>query len=178
MDLQLAPLTPALLDQIAVIDRVGLGNFWSLSAYEREMTSPHSVLLGVIADGKLLLGFGCLWRVAEEAHITLLVVHPQYQGQGLGKYLLWGLLQEAVHRRAEWAVLEVRASNYPALQLYRYFGFETIGERKNYYQDTGESALVLWRKGLLESEFARQLAAWQRAISHRLLQSGWVIIEK
>ncbi len=176
MYLQLAGLTPDLLDQIQAIDQAGLGNFWSLSAYEREMASPHSVLLGAIADGKLLLGFGCLWRVAEEAHITLLVVHPHYQGQGLGKYLLWGLLQEAVHRRAEWAVLEVRESNYSALQLYRYFGFETIGQRKNYYQDTGESALVLWRKGLLEAEFISQLATWQREIFHRLLQSGWVII--
>jgi len=178
MYLQLARLTPDLLDQIQAIDQAGLGNFWSLSAYEREMTSPHSALLGAIADGKLLLGFGCLWRVAEEAHLTMLVVHPDYQGQGVGKYLLWGLLQEAVHRRAEWAVLEVRESNHRALRLYSYFGFVEVGKRKNYYQDTGESALILWRKGLLLPEFATQLMSWQTAISHQLLRYGWAIINE
>ncbi len=176
MYLQLAGLTPDLLDQIQAIDQAGLGNFWSLSAYEREMTSPHSVLLGAIADSKFLLGFGCLWRVAEEAHLTVLVVHPDYQGQGLGKYLLWGLLQEGVNRKAEWAVLEVRESNYRALHLYSYFGFVEVGKRKNYYQDTGESALIMWRKGLLQPEFARQLLSWQTAIQRKLLHSGWVII--
>jgi ribosomal-protein-alanine N-acetyltransferase len=176
MYLQLVPLTPDLLSQIKAIAEAGLGNFWSLSAYEREMASPHSVLLGAITENKLLLGFGCLWRVAEEAHITILVVHPDYQGQGIGKYILWGLLKEAANHQAEWAVLEVRESNYPALQLYRYFGFETVGQRKNYYQDTGETALVLWRKGLHKAEFACQLLFWQTAIYHKLFLHGWEII--
>jgi len=176
MYLQLVPLTRDLLSQVKAIDQASLGDFWSLSAYEQELASPYSTLLGAIANRQLLLGFGCLWRVAEEAHLTMLVVHPDYQGQGLGKYLLWGLLQEAVNRQAEWAVLEVRESNYRALHLYQYFGFVEVGRRKHYYQDTGESALVLWRKGLLLPEFADQLQTWQSAIQHQLLQNGWVII--
>jgi [SSU ribosomal protein S18P]-alanine acetyltransferase (EC 2.3.1.128) len=101
---------------------------------------------------------------------------PRLSGQGLGKYLLWGLLQEAVHRQAEWAVLEVRQSNHRALHLYSYFGFVEVGRRKNYYRDTGESAVIMWRKGLLQPEFASQLISWQTAIQHKLLHSRWVII--
>jgi len=40
--------------------------------------------------------------------------------------------------------LEVAASNLPAQALYRQFGFAPVGVRRNYYEKTGEDALILW----------------------------------
>ena len=42
-------------------------------------------------------------------------------------------------------ILEVRASNLAAVNLYQKLGFKTIGTRRNYYQYNGvkEDALVM-----------------------------------
>ncbi|MGK7887530.1 MAG: ribosomal protein S18-alanine N-acetyltransferase, partial [Crocosphaera sp.] len=106
--------------------------------------------------------------ILEEAHITLLMISPEYQGQGLGQLLLYGLLRDAVNRNLERATLEVRVSNKPALCLYQKFGFEVAGKRKGYYQTTGEDALVLWRKGLQYPEFEQDLYIWKQQIDDRL----------
>jgi ribosomal-protein-alanine N-acetyltransferase len=42
--------------------------------------------------------------------------------------------------------LEVRVSNTPAINLYRKLGFEDYGIRKGYYTDTGEDALIMWKR--------------------------------
>ena len=39
--------------------------------------------------------------------------------------------------------LEVRPSNTAALKLYEGFGFEQVGERKNYYSNPAENAVLL-----------------------------------
>ena len=39
--------------------------------------------------------------------------------------------------------LEVRASNAPAIALYRKHGFQTVGQRRNYYQKPDEDALLM-----------------------------------
>jgi [ribosomal protein S18]-alanine N-acetyltransferase len=120
-----------------------------------------------------LLGIACLWAILEEAHITILAVHPDYQRQGLGQVLLWALLQSAWKRGLEWATLEVRVSNQAAIALYQKFGFSEVGRRRRYYQDTGEDALILWHNGLQRPDFQQTLKIWQSQIGDRLRQSGW-----
>ena len=89
--------------------------------------------------------------------------------------MLYALLYRAWQRQLEWATLEVRSSNEPALSLYRKFGFEFVGRRKRYYQETGEDALILWRSGLQKSEFEETLAVWGEEIRDRLAASGWAL---
>jgi ribosomal-protein-alanine N-acetyltransferase len=115
------------LPQLRAIDCACLNNFWSLEAYQREIDNPSSYVLGLINDNHELLGFGCLWSILEEAHITVLAVRPEYQGQGLGKALVWGLLNQARDRQLEWATLEVRDTNAAAIALYQSFDFQEIG---------------------------------------------------
>ena len=43
--------------------------------------------------------------------------------------------------------LEVRASNIPAQNLYKKFGFNEEGLRKGYYQDNNEDAIIMWKRG-------------------------------
>ncbi|MBD2083981.1 ribosomal protein S18-alanine N-acetyltransferase [Coleofasciculus sp. FACHB-542] len=124
-----------------------------------------------------LVGIGCLWAILEEAHITILGVHPNYRGQGLGQALLYALLKKAWKRRLEWATLEVRASNRPAQSLYEKFGFQEVGRRRRYYKDTGEDALILWRSGLQAPEFPQTLSDWHSSISDRFRYSHRQFLE-
>jgi len=120
-----------------------------------------------------LIGLGCLWAILEEAHITILAIHPRFQGQGLGQALLWALLTKAHYRQLERATLEVRDSNLAAVSLYNKFGFKEAGRRKRYYKDTGEDALIMWRSGLEKPEFKLYLAVEKVQVCDRLHQKNW-----
>lgn len=150
----LSPLTIAQIPEAVALDQLCLGGMWSADGYDREVQSPNSDLLVITASPDPgILALGCLWAILDEAHITLLLVHPEHRRQGLATQLLSALLQSARQRGLSWATLEVGATNAAALALYHKFGFQTIGTRKGYYQKTGEDALILWRKGLQAQDF-------------------------
>jgi [ribosomal protein S18]-alanine N-acetyltransferase len=170
--LELKPLEADLLEAVVELDRRALGGMWTLNGYQRELDSPNSDLW-ILATADAVLGCGCLWAILEEAHITTLAIDPTVQRQGLGLALLHALLTSAQRRGLEWATLEVRVTNQRAIALYEKFGFTAVGERKKYYQDTGENALILWRRGLQKPEFAQVLQDWEQRIGDRLQKSGW-----
>lgn len=182
--LDLKPLTPEYLPAVLELDRQCFGGLWTAEGYERELASPNSDLLVLSTPAtptasstdslpETLIGLGCLWSILEEAHITLLAIHPRYQRQGLGQLLLYALLTSARKRGLERATLEVRVSNHTALSLYQKFGFREVGKRRRYYQDTGEDALVLWLGGIHRPEFEQNLAGWHQQIQKRLAQQDW-----
>ncbi|HEY9660449.1 MAG TPA: ribosomal protein S18-alanine N-acetyltransferase [Allocoleopsis sp.] len=184
--LKLTPLTADLLPAAVAFDRLCLGGLWTLDGYQRELDSPNSDLLVLQSieppapqnpqhTFPSLLGLACVWAIADEAHITILAVHPDYRHQGLGQLLLQTLLTLAQRRSLKWATLEVRISNEAAIALYKKFGFESVGQRKRYYQDTGEDALILWLKGLQDPQFNQVLQQGWDNIFDRLKQAGWQI---
>jgi len=91
-----------------------------------------------------LLAYGLVSVAANEAHILNLCVHPSSQGKGLGKRMLYKLIQLAEEREADSIFLEVRISNQVAQNLYEQEGFNHLGVRKAYYpsNDGREDALV------------------------------------
>lgn len=180
--LALQPLAHDDIQAAVNLDQRCLGGLWTASGYQREIDSPNSDLLGLFLNSfeqeqeqhqSKLIGLACLWAILDEAHITLLAVDPAYRGQGLGKTLLYALLVAAWQRNMEWATLEVRVSNQMAIRLYEKFGFESVGQRRGYYQDTGEDALILWHKGIRRSEFQTFLKQWQQELGERLQQNHW-----
>lgn len=179
-ELQLKPLTAEWVPAVLELDRVSLGNLWSADGYLREIESPNSDLLILQSvdpqNSQTIAALGCAWAILEEAHITILAVHPAWQRQGLGQTMLVALLQAAYQRQLERATLEVRVSNEKAIALYQKFGFREAGRRKKYYQDTGEDALVMWRGGIHHPEFPAILQQWQQAAGDRLRQQGWQIV--
>ena len=114
--LELKPITPQMLNAVLELDYLCFGGLWTLEGYQRELDSPNSDLIGLFLpiSPPSLLGMGCVWAILEEAHITLLAVHPDYQRQGLGQALLLALLSVACDRGLERATLEVRAANAQA----------------------------------------------------------------
>jgi ribosomal-protein-alanine N-acetyltransferase len=165
------------LSQLVELDEICLQGLWTLDGYRREWEGPNSTFLVVSLkeDGakERVIGMGCFWAILEEAHITVLAVHPDHQGKGLGSLILSALLRNAKERNLERATLEVRDSNGVALSLYEKFGFRIAGRRKGYYQKTGEDALILWRNDLARAEFEVTLRLWEEQIGDRLRQNNW-----
>ncbi|MEB3293895.1 MAG: ribosomal protein S18-alanine N-acetyltransferase [Synechococcales bacterium] len=158
------------LNAIVALDHLCFGKLWTLDQYAREIESPNSDLLIITPQEQpaCLLAYGCVWRVLDEAHVTLIAVNPDHHRQGLGKLTLWALLTAARQQQMARATLEVRVSNQGAIALYESFGFQEAGRRKRYYEDTGEDALILWRGGLQTPPFQGFLQDCYRAIAQRL----------
>ncbi|MSP12784.1 MAG: ribosomal-protein-alanine N-acetyltransferase [Chloroflexi bacterium] len=90
-----------------------------------------------------LIGYGGLWMIVGEAHISQIAVHPDYRGKKLGELLLVFMIQRAMELDAEIVTLEVRVSNTIAQNLYRKYGFQQVGMRKAYYSDNNEDAFLM-----------------------------------
>jgi [ribosomal protein S18]-alanine N-acetyltransferase len=154
LDVKISSISVDEIESIIVLDRLCFGGLWSIDSYRRELTNDNSHFIGVSLANTLepatneLIGFGCFWAILDEAHITLLGIHPQYQRQGWGRLLLQALLDRARSIDMARATLEVRASNQGAIDLYEQYRFQIVGRRKKYYQDNGEDGIIMWRGGL------------------------------
>jgi len=181
MQVTIQPLKLEQLDQVLSLDQLCFGGIWTKGAYEREIASPNSLLLTLVqqepGSQQQLMGIGCFWAIVEEAHITLLGIHPAYRGQGWGELLLCHLLQAAINWPLERATLEVRVSNTAAIALYQKLGFQIAGRRQDYYPMPPEDALILWRSHLDEPEFAQTINQLQKKRCATLLTKGWHVLQ-
>jgi ribosomal protein S18 acetylase RimI-like enzyme len=84
----------------------------------------------------------CRMLPQGESEVLSLVVDPAARRHGLGTRLMLAVLDQAPS--TTW-YLEVRESNWPARKLYIKLGFLDVATRPNYYQDTGETAVVMRR---------------------------------
>ena len=88
-------------------------------------------------------GFIGGWRVVDQIQIIDFVVAPEFRKLRIGWLLLASLIKEAEFMGSKLITLEVRASNNPAINLYKKFGFEICGNRKNYYSNKTEDAILM-----------------------------------
>lgn len=101
-----------------------------------------------------IVGYGGLWKIAEEAHVSTIATHPDARGKGYGEILFAGMFGKSVYLDAEYIVLEVRASNHIAQQLYAKYGFVTHGVKKQYYrsnQEDGYDMRVIFDDDIIET---------------------------
>lgn len=81
----------------------------------------------------------------NEVHILKIAVTDTYKRQGIATRLLHDTFTRLPKGKSFIVYLEVRPSNRAALSFYNKFGFDLIGKRPGYYEDTKEDALVLCR---------------------------------
>lgn len=97
----------------------------------------HAVTWVAEDEAQRLVGYATLLlrRNSRTARLYSFCVHPEIQGQGVGRRLLDTLEGEARDRDCEWLTLEVRADNRRALALYRRMGFGLRRWLDDYYAD-------------------------------------------
>ncbi|HEY6539028.1 MAG TPA: ribosomal protein S18-alanine N-acetyltransferase [Candidatus Dormibacteraeota bacterium] len=132
---------------------------WPGSAYQRELNNNRAAHYLCLWRNGQLVGYGGLWAVGEESHVTTIGVAAEYQGQGYGRAIFTALVNRSYELRANFISLEVRPQNEPAIRLYQSFGFKVIGRRRGYYTDNGEDALVMWSDLIHAPLFKRRFLA-------------------
>ena len=136
-----------LLEVVEIEETTGLSQ-WGWDAYRAELARPEAVMLvarrsRADVSGRRLDGYIAARISADELHINNIGVRPDFQRQGVGRALLCAALDIASARGARLAVLEVRAGNTAARAMYERVGFKVVGERRSYYRQPVEDALVM-----------------------------------
>jgi ribosomal-protein-alanine N-acetyltransferase len=117
---------------------------WTAAMYREELALTDTRHYLVAEDDGAVVGYAGLIAYDDEAHVATIGVTGARQGEGTGALLLDALLAEA-DRRSPVVLLEVRADNELAQELYRRRGFTEIGRRRGYYQPSGTDAVVMRR---------------------------------
>lgn len=147
------------LQQVMRIDQLSFEIPWSENSYRYEIEeSDHSFM--VVLDYKRerplsrwqrwigigqshdqqIAGYGGMWNVIGEAHISTIAVHPHARGRGWGEILLAGMIRRSIALEVEEVGLEVRVSNARAQNLYKKYGFVIVNTKAHYYRNNNEDA--------------------------------------
>lgn len=151
--------------EVITVERSAFTSPWTMRSYlyeVNESTHSHMVVLegtrqrpkatGLNAlierlglpmiprGGAMVLAYGGLWHIIDEAHVSTIAVEESQRGRGYGEIVLAGMIAKAIALGAEYIVLEVRVSNTVAQNLYKKYGFETTAVKRGYYRDNNEDA--------------------------------------
>lgn len=143
--IEIIPMTEAHIDGVLWVEEETFSIPWTRADFEREIRQNAMAIYFVARDGEKIIGYAGMWHVITEGHITNVAVLTHYRGQGIGARLMEALDAVAVEREMIGITLEVRMNNGPAQKLYHKFGFRPEGIRKNYYADTKEDAIIMWK---------------------------------
>jgi ribosomal-protein-alanine N-acetyltransferase len=141
------PLEPADLEWARSLAAISGSGFDPAAELERPWAK---IWVARTAPALPPVGWALTWRAADELHLLDLAVAPEARRAGVGRCLLTHVVDAAREDGAAVALLEVRASNAPAIGLYRSVGFSETSVRRAYYSDNGEDAVVMRRRLLRE----------------------------
>lgn len=131
------------IDDVINISSLSLKESWSKESFLKELTNPLAKYF-LIKKNTEILGFAGVWIILDEGHITNIAIHPIHRSKGIGTILLKELIKQCKSYNCNSLTLEVRESNYVALNLYTKLGFKSVGKRNNYYSDNNEDAVIMW----------------------------------
>lgn len=130
------------VQQIADLEKICFSDPWSVNSIRSELDNKLSLWLVAVEDGKLA-GYVGSQSVLGWADMMNLAVSPDFRQRGIGEKLVEGLIAQLKENEVTCLTLEVRASNVPAISLYRKLGFVEVGRRPGYYHKPKEDALIL-----------------------------------
>ena len=81
-----------------------------------------------------LVGYGSVQLVLDEGNINNIAVDENFRHKGVASGILNNIIARCKDKNVTVMFLEVNEHNVGAIALYTKFGFEKIGERKNYYK--------------------------------------------
>ena len=146
-DFKIYPMDVSSISSMLNISELSFPISWSYESLKSELDNKFAKYV-VLKSGNSIVGYGGMWVIIDEAHVTNIAVHPEARGQGAGDMIVEALFRICRKQKVCGITLEVRSSNFIALNLYEKYGFEKEGLRRNYYEDNGEDAVIMWNRNL------------------------------
>lgn len=134
------------VDEIAELEKQCFSVPWSRESLEYDITENHmSTYITAVIHGRIA-GYVGFWTILDECHINNVAVSPGFRKQHIGSRLIETMIDRCKKAGVNSFTLEVRKSNFSAIGLYEKYDFKAFGERKGYYEDNGEDAIIMWRE--------------------------------
>lgn len=144
--MKLLPLELEYCEAVAEIARECLPEHWSLEGIQDVLLYNNNIYYVVMEPKQnRIVAFAGIMIVADEAELLNVAVTKNYRKQGLAQQLLDRLFLQAKEAGAYRMLLEVRRSNEQAQCFYNKNGFAILGERRNYYANPTEDAIIMER---------------------------------
>ena len=138
--------TEADIPSVLAIEQALYPDPWSEKTFLSCLTENTDFFIVEETDGELktVCGFAVLDRtLGIEAELHNIAVSSTHQGKGLSKMLMDAVVESTIAHGADKIMLEVRASNAPAIALYSKYDFEKVGLRPAYYRHPTETAILM-----------------------------------
>lgn len=144
MTVQLREMQWPDIEQLTALDeQLFEHDAWSARSWWSELAGRPRRRYTVATEGDTIVGYGGIDCAGSTADVMTIAVAPGQQGRGLGRTLLHRLRTQARESGAEALLLEVRADNKPARNLYLRTGFEHIRTRRGYYHPGNVDAHIM-----------------------------------
>ena len=139
------PATKNDLSKISLIENRVFRFPWSNDQIKWELRSQHVASNYVMLLEDNIIGYIFTHKIDKEVQILNFAIDTSYQHKGYGEEFFSYFMDQLDEDIS--IILEVRKSNFSAINLYLKFGFSELGIREKYYSD-GEDAIVMKRKFL------------------------------
>ncbi len=143
-DNEAATIRLSLPEDAAVLSEISLASMnsaWSMQDFLDAINGTQSVVLSAIVEDEIA-GYMVMYHAADEGEIPSVAVKHSLRRTGVGHALMNELFSRARSLGLTRIFLEVRRSNAAAIALYESHGFLCAGERKRFYTDPVEDALI------------------------------------
>ena len=140
--IQVVTMAEEHISALAQLEKECFANPWSEKALAEELTNPNAVFRVALIDEEVA-GYVGMLHVLDEGDICNVAVFDKFRRRGVATALIQHLVDYAVENQLSFITLEVRESNMGAQKFYETMGFETIGIRKNFYDNPKEHAILM-----------------------------------
>ncbi len=117
---------------------------WSRDALKESKNNGTNFFVAEVCGN--IAGYIGINTVLDEGYITNIAVFPEFRKKGVGAALLYHTEEFGRLKGLSFITLEVRESNTVAISLYEKHGFQLQGQRKNFYINPTENALILTKR--------------------------------
>ena len=128
--------------QVAELEKICFADPWSEKSVASELENIWALWLVAVEDDRVIGYIGSQTSI-DETDVMNVAVRPDCRRRGIAEALIVELVAKLKEKGSRALMLEVRASNVPAISLYEKLGFLQVGCRKNYYRNPREDALIL-----------------------------------
>lgn len=143
--IKIHPMTKADTDGIEEIEKESFSVPWTREGIESELHNETARFFVAEYMGKTA-GYLGMHIVLDECYIANIAVKENFRRKGIGNELLKHGEEKAKEENCSFISLEVRVSNEKAIALYKKRGYNVVGERKNFYSEPTENALIMTKK--------------------------------
>lgn len=130
------------IDDLLRIEKACFKDPWSKTMFLSELRSRDYIDYFVITVNEKIIAFLGSSSIAGDGEIRNFAVDINYRRKKVASFLLDNYIKFSKDLFVKNIYLEVRLSNNGAIELYKKFGFEIIGKRKNYYSDNEDAHIM------------------------------------